>query len=511
MKQSLIQSFAGLFQGYEKAHGKHHLLGEDEDGKIKGKAQTFAHGATLDDFKAHLSGTGDSLGIIPLRDDNTCLWGAIDIDIRGPQKMRHTLEEIEKMVEDKALPLVVCRSKSGGAHLYLFCTEPVQATLLTTRLSNFSAVLGYGGCEIFPKQVKRVNEFDRGNWINLCYYDAAKTERYAIEGGLPLALEDFIEKAISRKVSARTLKELKVLTQGLFLDGPPCLQHLSITGFEEGGRNNAMINIGVYLRQKYPDTWQDELMKFNYEHIKPPLSNSEVSTVIKSLSRKEYNYTCSQPPICNHCDKKLCRKREFGVTALASDNENFPIESLTKFHSKGSYRWYAQCNGERVQLTTEELLQPSLLRRVFMERFNQVINTKNDAWYKRLKDLMESVDSVEDPEDASELGQMDVLIESFIHESAKAWDEAELLKGNLFIDGGQVHFRSKDLINYLKVYRIVIGVQELWHIIKSKGGTSTKRTIKGSAVKLWSLPASESMKDGYHEESMDKGAFEESM
>jgi hypothetical protein len=57
------------------------------------------------------------------------------------------IEKIRKL----KLPLVVCRSKSGGAHCFLFTTEWVDAKDMQATLQQISAALGYGGSEIFPK------------------------------------------------------------------------------------------------------------------------------------------------------------------------------------------------------------------------------------------------------------------------------------------------------------------------------------------------------------------------
>ena len=43
------------------------------------------------------------------------------------------------------LPLIVCRSKSGGAHVFLFTSDYVSAKLLMRDKLNDRAVLGYGG------------------------------------------------------------------------------------------------------------------------------------------------------------------------------------------------------------------------------------------------------------------------------------------------------------------------------------------------------------------------------
>ena len=48
-----------------------------------------------------------------------------------------------------------------------------------------------------------------------------------------------------------TVKETKLIA-----DGPPCLQILCAEKISEGGRNNGLFNIGVYLRKAFPDSWE---------------------------------------------------------------------------------------------------------------------------------------------------------------------------------------------------------------------------------------------------------------
>ena len=40
------------------------------------------------------------------------------------------------------LPLIVCRSKSGGAHVFLFTSDYVSAKLMRDKLVQIRAVLG---------------------------------------------------------------------------------------------------------------------------------------------------------------------------------------------------------------------------------------------------------------------------------------------------------------------------------------------------------------------------------
>ena len=116
---SEVKSFMELFRGYENAHGQYRVKKEEDDGKMSGRAITISEPATEQNYIEHLTGSDYILGIIMLQQDNACNFGAIDIDIRGNVKLSESLEDLEKKI--RKTPLVLCRSKSGGAHLYLFC------------------------------------------------------------------------------------------------------------------------------------------------------------------------------------------------------------------------------------------------------------------------------------------------------------------------------------------------------------------------------------------------------
>ena len=178
-----------LFRGYEQAHGQYRVQKKEADGKMSGRALTISEPATLNHFDTHVTGGEYILGIIMLRENNSCNFGVIDIDIRGEVKLNETLEQLEAKIKDT--PLVMCRSKSGGAHLYLFCEPAIAAIDMVSKLKEFAARVGYGGSEIFPKQIFRANERYRGNWIHLCYRAGEETERYATQNGKKFNLEGF--------------------------------------------------------------------------------------------------------------------------------------------------------------------------------------------------------------------------------------------------------------------------------------------------------------------------------
>lgn len=505
MDQGLIDRFSILLKGYEKAHGRHFLDKEaDEQGKLQGRAKTIVGPCSLTGYKDHLEGAEGSYGIIPLLENNKCWFGVIDIDIKGQVKLKESHEALLAKIIQHKLPLVMCRSKSNGVHLYLFGKEELNSRMLQSRLAEFAAILGYGGCEIFPKQTTRANDKDYGNWINVCYY--GETRKCLTTDG-ELNLEQFLEYAENKRISEKELMEFAIPLCDEFSDGPPCLQQLTTFGFLEGGRNNALLNVAIYFKKKFPDDWQDKVMKFNFDQMQPPLASMEVNTIVKSVTKKEYNYLCKQPPIVSCCNRKLCLKRDYGVGSHDSKEELAPIESLTKCVAGQSVRWYIDIQGERIELTTDQLLNQEALQKILLERLSIVISSvKKEKWMKKIQELVQTQEVIEDPEDASRFGQFDKLLDSYFLKSRPARNKDELIKGNWWENDSRMHFLSEDLFNYLNSRKFAHNTHEIWNWLKDgRGAKHCRLVIKGKRTRVWTIPAL----DGYNNEDLPVPEFNE--
>jgi len=213
-----VRRFASLYSGYQKAYGTYLIRGFDTSGKAIGKATTLRGQATEEIYRAHLEGAGSGLGVIMLREDNTVFFGAIDYDNKSMDHVR-----AEAQIRALDLPLVLCRSKSGGGHFYCFTSEPVSAETMRNRLAEWTALLGMAATtEQFPKQSTRFNDGDIGNWINIPYYNAGETNRYAIVNGVAMTFEEFLDYAESMR---QTRAQMEVAVQGedditMFDEGP---------------------------------------------------------------------------------------------------------------------------------------------------------------------------------------------------------------------------------------------------------------------------------------------------
>ena len=173
----MVEKFIEIFQGLDIAYGEYYLEGDKDQktGKEKGRAVTKRAPLTQELFQKHLNGE-INLGVIPIRQDNTCIWGCIDVD-----KYDINIKVLIETIRKKKYPLVPYRSKSGGVHLFLHIDGYVSASDMIDKLAEIASVLGLGDCEIFPKQrTINVELGTIGNWLNLPYYNSEFTTRHAI-------------------------------------------------------------------------------------------------------------------------------------------------------------------------------------------------------------------------------------------------------------------------------------------------------------------------------------------
>lgn len=489
-----IERFARLFRGLNRAYGSLDMTTKDARGKQKGKYKFVHEPRTIATYEAHLKGSV-SIGVVPINEDNLCWWGAIDID-------QYPLDHLSilKKLKDVNIPLVVCRSKSGGAHLYLFLNELVEAEKIQVKLKEVAAEIGFGGCEIFPKQIKLVLERgDNGNFLNLPYFDHEGGLRYAFNSdGSAATLEEFLDLAEKSAIAEKDLDEL--LSEDVpevddkLKDGPPCLQALLRQGFPEGTRNNGLFNLGVYLRKAFPDDWETKILEYNQHIMDPPLDLKEVNVVADQIKKKEYQYKCADQPICNFCNKDLCRSRKHGVGGGA----NTPtVANLRKYDSEPPL-WFLDVNGSPVELDTEGLQKQPRFQILCMEQINFMPRTiSRQAWEAQMNNLLSQMLDTEGAvittsEDTSVRGQFYDMLEEFSTHMQSAMDKEEILLRRPWTDEeeGRTYFRLKDFEAFLKRNKFFeYRSNKIAQRLRDIDGRSDQFRIKGRVVRCWSVPA----------------------
>lgn len=481
---SIHDTLYHLYRGLPRARGKY-LVSTDKtsEGKVKGTAVTVRQEYIPENWINHINGR-EGLGVIPITDDGTCCWGAIDID-----KYPLDIIGLEHKIRELKLPIVVLRSKSGGAHLTVFFENPLPCKEVTSKLVEVASALGYGGCEIYPKQIKLANLQDVGNWLNMPYFNAERTDRYALYNGVPLNLAEFIAHAQDMQI--RDLNQLHIdLVVDALSDGPPCLQALCKNKVSEGGRNTTLFNLGVYCRLKHESDWEQEVMAMNREYLDPSLTYAEAATVIKSLDKKAYAYTCNSPPISNYCNRELCKRREFGISSFQHVDIGVVLDSISKLTTEPPM-WIISLDGVRTEVETEELLDQVRFRRVCMNTINKIPGRmKGEEWDKFIRSKLSTIEIIDAPIEAKFSTRILEYLHSFLDMYPQGRTLDELSMGRWFVTGTHYVFRGTDFLIFLERQGARVDPRKVWNVVSSFGVAFQTMQIRGVQTQVWQAPIS---------------------
>jgi hypothetical protein len=443
------ERFARLFESHPNVYGRTEVAeGFNEEGKRNSRSWLKKEALTTQVWSGHLNGA-QSIGCVPIRPNNMVSWGAIDVDV---YEGRFDFEGLRKKITDHSLPFVVCRSKSGGGHIYLFLQRETLAKNMVAKLEAFAAFFGQGASEIFPKQTSLGsdrNDTDFGNWINMPY-DGPQSLRYAQDdAGAALSMEEFLNYAEVRKLAPGAFNDLAPPHTGEILpDGPPCLNYIFSERAQENDlRNITLANVCVYLKKAYgPEEWTSQLNRIN-ELFGEPLPDRELDALKKSYSRNDYRYQCSKQPLCSYCDSRKCKQKRHGV----GGDEIVPSNrSLTKLATEPPL-WYLTVDDKRIALTTDQLFNFSLFNKRCLEVLNKVFQPyKQSEWLENLASIASACTIIEVPEEMTAQGALGEMLEDWLTEYSSPESPEVLDRGVAWKTTESFIFRQKDLQDYLE-------------------------------------------------------------
>lgn len=469
--------FRELFVGSDQSHGAWNQVtgGHTVDGP-----------ATEDDYSAHLLGSR-GLGLVPVRRDGTCRFAAIDIDV---DTINH--QDLYRQIQTRRLPLHVCRSKSGGAHLYLFVQEPgIRASLVSSTLRRWAIALGFPRSEVFPKQ-GHINKENLGSWINLPYYGGDRTTRYSVNERGAIDLNQFLESInfYHEGMLVDDSPEVRSVDLGAM---PPCLVQITKEGVLEGSRNGVLFNVGVFFRKADPENWAQRLEEYNIKEGKPPLSVREMKGIIKSLDRGRYQYTCNQEPLCSNCDRKNCITLPHGVNHMPwMEDDSFDQLEITNLKKilTDPPRYVATINDRSTELTWDELFDHRILRRRLNQLYDLMLPPMKEArWESQLRKYLKSKQDIQAPKDASGFGLILARVIEFLNLSGRTEKLEDLLKGLPVAQNGRILFRVADLQKYLAGFKMDrVDTTTLYQMLYKEGGDSDDLQVKGKKITVWRLP-----------------------
>ncbi len=189
LDEAFLVVFQSLFQGREGVYARQWVDPEGQTGYTP-----IRQPATLKVYRNHLLGN-HTLGIYPLRMDNTVFFVALDLDLaatvvkncapgsRGWNEAMQALDvfaaEILEFADSLGLKLHLADSGQKGRHLWAFFAEPIPARLarrMGKLLLSTVTPPPVLSCEIFPKQ-NSVEADGLGNLIKIPLGVHQKTQR----------------------------------------------------------------------------------------------------------------------------------------------------------------------------------------------------------------------------------------------------------------------------------------------------------------------------------------------
>lgn len=497
---SIAERIMKAFQGYTDAYGTFSIQRKNQQKqKLEGVARIVRENVTEDRWQLHLDGK-QSIGIIPIDVENMVSWGCLDID----QYENFDPVVLANRIHELKLPMLVVRSKSGGAHVFLFTKTKVAAYRMQYKLEEIAASLGYGGCEVFPKQTEVLyDEGDLGSWLNMPYFNVDKTERYCVHpDGTALSVEEFLDLIEKARVPESELANVGVpetRDSGDLAGAPPCLQLLAERGIPEGGRDNAMFSFGVFCRKKWPDgdEWKDKMVMFNQQVMDPPLKHGEMDRLMKQAERKDYMYKCADAPIKDYCNKGKCRTCKFGV---GSSQSTCTYSGLTKIDSEDPI-WYLTVDGKRVKLSTESLQKQDKFQASCIKALNFMPPImKASDWRETIQSLLDDVTIIEAPRETTIEGEFEDHLRTFCTRRGQSTNPEDVFRDKAVKYKEHHVFKLSALEDYLKSKKFsgYARRNELGEALKALGASHQEGfRAKGHRANVWRIPLFEQQDEDY--------------
>jgi len=481
-----LSDFQLLFTGNTEAYGQHIYKYSDKGKKEKGDNYTKISKVTDTLYRDHLEGK-KGLGIVPIDRNNNCRFAAIDIDVYNKD-----IKNYIDFIHGNNLPVFPFRSKSGGLHLYVFFEKFMKVNKVKYFMEVFKLILMLGiNTEIFPKQSALV-EGQAGNWINLPYYNAYKTQQYMYDNkqepiGFDLAL-DLI------KDNLQTEEKLTEFFSNLPLsDGPPCLQSIHLwrtTDF----RNEYLFSLARYYKTKFGDDFEYKLIEANALLDKPIDISRLQRTVISSNKKKDYTYKCSGEPLVSLCNKNICKSRAYGIGG--EEISELTYEEFIKYESDPPYyEW--KVNGEILRFFSEKDIISQIQFRILCFRHLHLlpIKIKEMNWSHIINRALENViiKKINAEEDVSTGSLFKEYMSEFLEKRAPADNREQVMIDRVYKDKDKsvYVFKPKNLINFLfyqKQFRNYMPTV-IHAKVRELGGVPVRfRIDKNVTTRVWELP-----------------------
>lgn len=287
---------------------------------------------TQQDIQEHLDGK-QTLGIYQLTEDNTVLWGCIDVDIMKKAEGDDLEAKVKKQTLAVATVLrgligpkfVVEFSGSKGYHIWVLFEEPTQArfvfSLLRHVVTKVKPIEGIS-FEVFPKQTA-LRSF--GNQVKLplgihkktgkrCLFVNGRFETHKDQHGVLENTPRLNEKELLVLLADNKIEVISSIriepngNQSKSRTGLPCMSRLMNEGAGEGNRDLSMFYAASFLRDRgIPyDLGEVVMLELNKKN-KPPMHEEDVIMKTESAYVTDYSpFPCNRREMDQYCSSE-CR------------------------------------------------------------------------------------------------------------------------------------------------------------------------------------------------------------
>ena len=494
----MIDKFINIFEGLSSAYGQFRKDNNRLAVKVEGKSFIEKKPVTKELWQNHLNGTGPNLGVFPLTREGTCKWGAIDIDVNN-----FDYEDLLNRIRKQKLPLIMFRSKSGRAHVYMFMKDFTPAQEVQTVMKKFAGKLGLADKldRVYPMQTS-LSKNDFGSWLNMPYYNQEETSTCAYKDNFDGAtIEEFFEmydKYVQTDLSQHLVEEVKqnikkpkekTLEDFLLPCTKNCLK-LNNNKIPDENRNDYLLHMytwsmravekGVKKIPEYSKMDAETLLKyFNQEYMARPVEEKEIQNTIFKSKDKEYKYLCKKPTITKYCDSSACTRHLCGITPLDAEKlvkATQALGKITRYLSEPPIFFESvdvkNENGSgykriRIEMQGEDIINKQkwlnkLANQGYFPHISLHEQKSSDflvMQYERLENcLNEAAD-----EEASEDFEFKSIIYSFVNKMTVSYNKEDLLKNACYVnkDTHELDFKLPSLMEYLKSNHIKIPANQL--------------------------------------------------
>ena len=463
-----MEKFRKYFSGLERNYGFCNIKNghrDQESGKLKldpGDYGWSGKSITDKDYEEHLTGI-KSIGVQPCTDEGLARFGAIDIDPKKYDKF--DVNKFLQKIQQKDLPVIPFKSKSGGLHIYVFTEDFIPASDIREFLENLLFIFGLPAkTEIFPKQIQLGKDNNdqpvNGNFINLPYYDKKERQAYLPTGDM-IPFEDIMEVIECNLQTQKSLKDItkKLVNEELtggpeeFKNGPPCLQKI-IMELEETGtklkdeRDRFLFNYMVFAKKKFKDNWDSKVLETarKYFQYDSDWGDKKVEQKIKAWVKDTAGHTCNDEVIATRCNKLQCLKREFGIASQL--RKSWPMLSgLEKIDYKPEPEYYVNVtkpNGKPVTIhikNIEHLTDQIKFRNIIAKSISSLPPTLKKPDYELMIDELLSTEiTVQPPKGTTPLEKLYSFIKEYLNDT-RATTNTSFANGQVFVDKEIAYFK----------------------------------------------------------------------